>query len=88
LAEHAPEIPDYRNLSQAHRAVADGLRFDDSVPLINHDNAIIRNDIIFKTMEAMKIWLAEYAVLYHRPVMVKHSDENRHYVLTCHRGCP
>jgi hypothetical protein len=88
LAEQAPEIPDYQNLSQAHRAIADGLRFDDSVPLINHDNAIIRNGIIFKTMEAMKIWLAEYAVLYHRPFMVKHSDENRHYVLTCRRGCP
>jgi hypothetical protein len=39
--EHAPEISDCRNLSQAHRAVADGLRFDNSVPLINHDNVII-----------------------------------------------
>jgi hypothetical protein len=88
LAEHALEIPDCRDLSQAHRAVADGLRFNDSVPLSNHDNVIRRKGIIFKTMEAMKIWLAEYAVFHHHPFMVKHSDENRHYVLTCHRGCP
>jgi hypothetical protein len=54
LAEHAPEMPDCWDLSQAHRVVADGLRFDDSVPLINHDNIIIRKGIIFRTIEAMK----------------------------------
>jgi hypothetical protein len=87
LVEHAPEMPDYWYLSQAHRAVVDGLRFDDNVPLINHDNVIIRKGIIFKTVEAMKIWLAEYAVFHHRPFMVKQSDENKCYVLTCRRDC-
>jgi hypothetical protein len=86
--EHAPEMPDCRDLSQAHRAVADGLRFDDSVPLINHDNTIIQKGIIFKTTDAMKIWLSKYEVFHHRPFMVKHSDENKHYVLTCCHGCP
>jgi hypothetical protein len=52
--EHAPEITDCRDLSQAHRVVTDGLRFDDSVPLINHDNIIIQKGIIFRTIEAMK----------------------------------
>jgi hypothetical protein len=28
-------------------------------------------------MEAMKIWLAEYAVFHHHPFLVKHSDENK-----------
>jgi hypothetical protein len=41
LVEHAPEVPDCWDLSQAHRHVANGLRFNDSVPLINYDNAII-----------------------------------------------
>jgi hypothetical protein len=31
LAEHALEVPDCRDLSHAHRIIADGLRFDDSV---------------------------------------------------------
>jgi hypothetical protein len=53
--EHAPEITDCRDLSQAHRVVADGLRFDDSVPLINLDNIIMRKGIIFKIMDVMKI---------------------------------
>jgi hypothetical protein len=66
----------------------DGLRFDDSVTLINHNNVIIQNGIIFKTMEVMKIWLAEYAVFHHCPLMIKHSDVNKRYVLTCCRGCP
>jgi hypothetical protein len=54
-------MPSYRDFSEAHHAVADGLWFDDSVPLINHDNVIIWKGIIFKTMEVMEIWLAEYA---------------------------
>jgi hypothetical protein len=74
--EHAPEMPDCRDLSQEYQVVADVLWFDDSVPLINHDNVIIQKGIIFKTMEVMKIWLAEYAVFHHHPFMVKHSDEN------------
>jgi hypothetical protein len=41
LVEHAPKMPDYQDLSQAHQVVADGLRFDDSVPLINYGNVII-----------------------------------------------
>jgi hypothetical protein len=41
LAEHATKMSDYRDLSQAHQAVANVLRFDDSVPLINYDNVII-----------------------------------------------
>jgi hypothetical protein len=53
--KHAPEMPDCRDLSQAHRAVADGLRFDDNVSLINYDNVIIQKGIIFKTMEVIKI---------------------------------
>jgi hypothetical protein len=39
--KYAPEMPDCRDLSQAHRVVVDGLQFNDSVPLINHDNIII-----------------------------------------------
>jgi hypothetical protein len=76
------------DLSQAHWAVADDLRFDDNVPLIYHDNVIIRKGIIFKTMEVMKIWLVEYAVFHQHPFMVKHLDENKRYVLTCRRSCP
>jgi hypothetical protein len=58
------------------------------VSFINHDNVIIRKGIIFNTMEAIKIWLAEYRVFHHRPFMVKHLDENKRYVTTCRRGCP
>jgi hypothetical protein len=81
--EHAPEIPDCRDLSQAHRVVTDGLRFDDSVPLINLDNIIMRKGIIFKIMDAMKIWLTVYVVFHHCLFMVKHSDGNKCYVVTC-----
>jgi hypothetical protein len=58
------------------------------VSLINRDIVIIRKDIILKTMETMKIWLVEYAVFYQCSFIVKHSDENKHYVITCRHGCP
>jgi hypothetical protein len=80
-------MPDCRYLSQSHRDVADSLQFDDSVPLINHDNVIIQKGIIFKTMKAVKIWLSKFAVFHHRLFMVKHLDENKRYVITCRRGC-
>jgi hypothetical protein len=86
LTEHALEIPDCQDLSRAHRTVADGLRFDD-VSLINHYNIIIQNDIIFKTMEAMKIWLVEYIVFHHRLFMIKHLNENKLYVVTYCCSC-
>jgi hypothetical protein len=37
--------------------------------------------IIFKTIETIKIWLAEYAVFHQRSFMIKHSDENKRYVV-------
>jgi hypothetical protein len=80
-------MSDCQDLSQAHRVVADGFWFDDSVPLINHDNIIIWNGIIFKTIEPMKIWLVEYTVFHHHPFMIKHSDENKRYIVTYRRGC-
>jgi hypothetical protein len=34
-------LPNCRDLSKAHMALADGLQLDDNMPLINHDNVII-----------------------------------------------
>jgi hypothetical protein len=59
-----------------------------TVCLINYDNVIIQKGLIFKTMLAMKIWLTEYVVFHHRLFIVAHSDENKHYVVTCRFGCP
>jgi hypothetical protein len=88
LTEHAAEVPDCRNLSQAHRVVVDGLLLDDNVDIINNDNVVIWNGIVFNIMKAMKIWLVEYAVFHHHSFIVKHSDKNKHCLVICHRGCP
>jgi hypothetical protein len=36
------EVPDCRDMSQAHRVVADGLQLDDNVSIINLDKLIIQ----------------------------------------------
>jgi hypothetical protein len=64
--DFAPVVPDCQDLSEAHRAVVDGTQFDDNVPLINNDNAIIQQGIVFKLMEALKIWLVEGEWFHHR----------------------
>jgi hypothetical protein len=87
-AEHATDVLDWWDLSQAHRVVADGLQLDNSVSLINSGNVIIWKGIIFKTMEEMKIWLMKYVMFHRHPFIVKHSDENKHCVVICHHGCP
>ncbi len=43
--------------------------------------------LIFKIMEVMKIWLTEYVVFHHRLFIIKHSDENKRYIITCCHGC-
>jgi hypothetical protein len=73
LVEHEADVPDCWDLSQTHRDVADGLQLDNSVSLINCDNVIIREGIVLKIIEAMKIWLMEYVLFHHRPFIVKHS---------------
>jgi hypothetical protein len=75
------EVPDCQDMSHAYRVVPDGLRFYESVSLINHDIVIIRNVIIFKTIEAMKIWLVDYTMFHHHPFIIKYSDENKCYII-------
>jgi hypothetical protein len=86
--EHAPDVPDCQDSSQAHQTVVDGLQLDDSVPLINCDNVIIQKGIVLNTIETLKIWLTEYAVFHHRPFIGKNSNENKCYVVICRHGCP
>jgi hypothetical protein len=73
LVKHEADVPDCWDLSQTHRDVVDGLQLDNSVPLINRDNVIIREGIVLKIIEAMKIWLTEYVLFHHRPFIIKHS---------------
>ena len=48
---------------------------------------IIRKNMLFPTLEDMKIWLQEYSVRHHRPFIVTHSDVNKRYTVRCERGC-
>ncbi|TVT97098.1 hypothetical protein EJB05_57669, partial [Eragrostis curvula] len=54
-------VPDCRDLSQGHRAVADGEETENVVPRVETAE-IIQKGIIFQDMESMKMWLNEYSV--------------------------
>jgi hypothetical protein len=64
-------MPDYRDLSQAHRAIADGLRFYDSISLINYDNDIIRKGIMVYGSMIVYLSLIMIMTLYGRVLYLR-----------------
>lgn len=64
ITSHDPLVPYCRDLRQAYWAVADGEHEDYSVPAVESSD-IIQRGLIFETMDALKLWLAEYAVVHH-----------------------
>lgn len=88
VMDRDPLVPDCRDISQGHRAVADGDYEDNSVPRVELVD-VIHTGLMFENMEALKMWLAEYSVLHCRPHQVKNSHEQRRYIVKCkRRGCP
>lgn len=53
---------------------ANGLKNRDVIA--DPENDIIRKDMLFASMDDMKVWLREYSVKHHRPFVVQHSDVN------------
>lgn len=81
-----PSVHAFDDVSMVHKAVcANGLRSRDGIA--DPENDIIRKNLLFPTMEDMKVWLQEYSVRHHRPFIVQHSDVNKRYTVRCERGC-
>ena len=81
-------MPDYRDIQQSSRAVACRGPNDGNLPLVTNAGGKIQKDMVFADMDSMKLWLAEYVVVHHRPFEVAKSNENLRYVVKCKRGCP
>ena len=47
----------------------------------------IKKGMIFDTLEHLKYFLKDYAVRFHRPYYVSHSDKNKRYTVLYKNGC-
>lgn len=81
-----PSVHSFNDVSMVDKAVcANGLRSRDGIT--DPENDIIWKNLLFPTMEDMKVWLQEYSVRHHRPFIVQHSDVNKRYTVRCERRC-
>jgi hypothetical protein len=47
----------------------------------------IKKGMIFDTLEHLKFFLMDYAVRFHKPYYVIHSDKKKRYTVLCKHGC-
>lgn len=81
-----PLVHAFDDVSMSDKAVcANVLKNRDVIP--DPKNDIIRKNMLFPTIEDMKVWLQEYSVRHHHPFIVQHSDVNKRYTVRCERGC-
>lgn len=85
----------FMDLSEAHRAVIDGGRTWLCEPEMPEPQSVldaqryplskplIYPGLTFKTIQDMKIWMAEYAVRHFRTYVVLKSNQTQRYVLRC-----
>jgi hypothetical protein len=60
----------------------DGGALEDDIPRPEL-STIIQKGYVFKDIEALKMWLREYAVVHNRPYRVKNSHAATWYIITC-----
>jgi hypothetical protein len=47
----------------------------------------IKKGMVSDTLEHLKYFLMDYAIWFHMPYYVSHSDKNKRYTVLCKNGC-
>ncbi|CAD6333995.1 unnamed protein product [Miscanthus lutarioriparius] len=82
-----PSVPNFMDISTVDEAICDtGLTLlANEVP--DSEEVEIKKGMRFDTLEHLKYFLMDYAVRFHRPYYVTHSDNNKGYTVLCKNGC-
>jgi hypothetical protein len=81
-----PSVPNAKDISRTHKAVCNSA----FVPWEGNnksENLQIERGMVFDTLQELQFFLADYAIRYHRPFTVVHSDKNLRYDIMCKQGC-
>jgi hypothetical protein len=55
--------------------------------VLDSEEVEIKKGMVFDTLEHLKYFLMDYAICFHRPYYVRHSDKNKRYTVLCKKGC-
>jgi hypothetical protein len=77
-----PSVPNFMDISMVDLAI-----FDTSLTLLADGIADSEEVEIKNGMEHLKYFLMDYAIRFHRPYYVTHSDKNKRYTVHCKNGC-
>jgi rhodanese-related sulfurtransferase len=82
-----PLVPNFMDISTVDEAICDiGLTLlADDIP--DNEEVEIKKGMVFDMLEHLKYFLMDYAVRFHRPYYVTHSDKNKRYTVLCKNGC-
>jgi hypothetical protein len=82
-----PLVSNFMDISMVEEAICDtGLSLlGDEVP--DSEEVEIKKGMVFDTLEHLKYFLMDYAIRFHRPYYVRHSDKNKRYTVLCNKGC-
>jgi hypothetical protein len=82
-----PSVPNFIDISMADQAICDtGLTLL-AVEVPDSEEVEIKRGMAFDMLEHLKYFLMDYAVQFHRPYYVSHSDKNNRYIVLCKNGC-
>jgi hypothetical protein len=82
-----PLVSDFMDISMVEEAICDiSLSLlGDEVP--DSEEVETKKGMVFDTLEHLKSFLMHYAIHFHRPYYVRHSDKNKRYMVLCKKGC-
>ena len=81
------DVPNYRDFSMTDMAVCDTDLQMCRKSLYDYEKETLRKGMIFNTMLEMKLFLQDYAMYYHRPYTITHSDQELRYHVIFKNGC-
>ena len=76
-----PSVPNFIDINMVDEAICDtGLTLlADEVP--DSEEVEIKKEMVFDMLEHLKYFLIDYAVRFHRPYYMTHSNQNKRYTV-------
>ena len=82
-----PSVPNFMDISTVDEAICDTGLMLLANEVLDSKEVEIKKGMVFDKLEHLKYFLMDYAVRFHRPYYVTHSDKNKRYTVLCKNGC-
>ena len=83
---HLPSVSNDKDISREDNAICNST-FISWEGQNESEDLQIQKGMMFDTLQELQFFMADYAVKFHRPFTVVHSDKNLRYDVMCKQGC-